>query len=389
MKRLQLILLLCLVAVFLFVACRREENEEPTQPTPPAPTPMATATPATARGEESSGEAATPAATRAPATETTRATGGAGSGYTIPFQVQPDGFGFRNYGPGYPEGDFTIAELQALFGDGVCSRVDGEQCIPTAEAQQWIADRNADMRVGHCIGFTVTSYQFAQGALQPAIFTASATDPYDIAQEAPIMRTIALNGSLYWVKSVWSSEVSGTPREIIDALIALGEPADLSIFLPGLVGGHSVLAYGVEQVEPQTYHILVYDNNIPGEEATIEVDYEANTWRYAQGAVNPDQAATPYEGDATTETLRFIPLSAYETATCPFCPPEAEAAEAAEAITLLSFLGQGDVLVETALGTIGSVAGEIINEIPGARLIFDRGQLSGNDTPDIVPARRH
>jgi hypothetical protein len=238
------------------------------------------------------------------------------------------------------------------------------------------------MRVGHCIGFTVTSYRFFDGDFRPSTFTAAADKPYDITQEADIMRTIAVNGSLYWVESVWSGEVSGTPREIIDALLALGEPVDLSIFLPGLVGGHSLLAYGVEQVEPQTYHILVYDNNIPGEEAYVEVDDEANTWRYAQGAVNPDQAPTVYEGDATTQTLRFIPLSAYETATCPFCPAEAE--ETGEAITLLSFLGQGEVLVETALGAIGQVAGEIINEIPGARLIFDRGQLSGNDTPDII-----
>ena len=378
MKRFPLNLLLCLSTVFLLAACRGDETQSPAATS----TTTVTVTPSAARGEEPSGASTM----RAPAVEITDMTEPEGIIYSVPFEVQPDGFGFRNYGPGHPEGDFTITDLRELFGDGVCSRIDQDSgtCIPSAEAQQWIDDRNADMRAGHCIGFTVTSYRFAQGDLQPAKFTTSATDPYDIDQEAPIMRTIALNGSLYWVKSVWSSEVAGAPREIIDALIALGEPVDLSIFLPGLVGGHSLLAYGVEQVEPQTYHILVYDNNFPGEEAFVEVDYEANTWRYAQGAVNPDETAVPYEGDATTETLRFIPLSAYETADCPFCPSDSEEEDSGEATTLITFLGQGEALVETALGSIGMVAGEIINEIPGARLIFQRGQLAAHDVPDIV-----
>ena len=381
MKRTCLFLILCPLLMLFLAACR---SNQPGESAPEGTAnPSTTSTPATSRGEETEGEAGAPAATPQ-ANETDTTTDDNRTIYSLKFDVNPDGFGFRNYGAGYPEGNFTIADLRELFGDSVCSRSDGEECIPSAEAQQWIDDRNADMNAGHCIGFTVTSYRFAQGELAPASFTTSASDPYDIEQQASIMRTIALNGSLYWVKSVWSSEVSGTPREIIDALIDLGEPVDLSIFRPGLVGGHSLLAYGVEQVDSQTYHILVYDNNFPGEEAYVEVDYDADTWRYDRGAVNPDEAAIPYEGDASTETLRFIPLSAYETATCPFCPAETGAEAADEPVNLLSFIGQGEVLVKTALGTISIVAGEIINDIPGAKILFQRGQLSANDTPDIV-----
>ncbi len=378
MNRSVLNLLLFLVAIFLLASCQNEENQ--------ALVPTATTTLAAARGEESPGEAETPAATLPPATKELDTEAESSIGYSFPFEVRPDGFSFRNYGATFPEGNFTIADLRAEFGDGVCSRIEGndEECIPSAEAQQWIDDRNVDMEYGHCIGFTVTSYRFAQGDIQPTLFSPDASTPYDLTQDIPIMRTIAVNGSLYWVQSVWSSEVSGTPRDIIDALIALGEPVDLSIFLPGLVGGHSLLAYGVEQVEPQRYHILAYDNNFPGEEVHVEVNYEANTWRYGQGAGNPEEMTTIYEGDSTTETLRYIPLSAYDTASCPFCPPELGAEEAGGEVILLSLLGQGDVLIKTALGTIGSVAGEIINEIPGARHIFQRGQLSATDAPDIV-----
>ena len=35
-----------------------------------------------------------------------------------------------------------------------------------------------------------------------------------------------------------------------------------------------------------------------------------------------EEQAVPYEGDAATETLRFIPLAAYDSATCPFCPAD-------------------------------------------------------------------
>lgn len=376
-------LLLLGLALFLVVACRSEETQAPT------PGPLATVTLAPERGGEVSEEDDSPDVVPAPPIETSETGERTGVVYSVPFEVRPDGFSFRNYGAGYPEGAFTIADLRTIFGDGVCSRIesDGDICIPTAEAQQWIDDRNADMRAGHCIGFTVTSYRFAEGELEAGTFNPAASKPFDIERKVPIMRTIAVNGSLYWADSVWSSEVSGTPREIIDALIALGEPVDLSIFLPGLVGGHSLLAYGVDEVAPQQYRILVYDNNYPGQEAFVEVDYAANTWRYDQGAVNPDQPAVPYEGDASTETLRFIPLSAYDSVACPFCslPSQSgESQEEIEAFTLLSFLGQGDVLVETALGKIGWVAGEIINEIPGARFIFQRGQLGANDTPDII-----
>lgn len=363
--------------VIILAACGRAANSAPPTAvaTPPA---EPTATSPAARGGE---EPAEPV----PAVEAVPSENGRGIIYSVPFEVQPDGFAFRNYGPGYPEGDFTIDELRELFGDGVCSRVDaaGDTCIPTAEAQQWIVDRNADMRVGHCIGFTVTSYRFAEGDLQPAAFAADAATPYELEQDVPIMRAIALNGSLYWVKSVWSSEVAGTPRDIIDALIARREPVDLSIFLPGLVGGHSLLAYGVEEVAPGQFHILVYDNNYPGSDSFVAVDYEANTWRYDRGAVNPEEKAVPYEGDAATQTLRFIPLVAYDSATCPFCPPE-EGEDAPDALTLISVLGQGEVLVKTALGAIGAVAGELIEELPGAKLLFQRGQFAASGSPDIA-----
>ncbi len=369
--------------MLILAACRADAPVAP----PPTSTTTLTPTAAAVRGEELPTAEAILVAPEVVIEDAAMANEPADTAtvvFAAPFEVRPDGFSFRNYGPGYPEGAFTVDDMREQFGDDVCSRVDRDTCIPTAEAQQWIDDRNADMLSGHCIGFTVTSYRLAVGELEPGAFTPSATVPYEIDQEPPIMRTIAANGSLYWVRSVWSSEVKGTPRDVLDALIALAQPVDLSIYLPGLVGGHSLLAYGVEQVGPQDYRILVYDNNFPGEERVVEVDYNANTWRYAEGAVNPNETAVPYVGDATTQTLSYIPLSAYDSVSCPVCSAKVDGDNSSEGTTLLSVLGQGDVLVKTALGVISSVAGEIINEIPGAQFIFQRGQFAGSDSPDIV-----
>ncbi len=385
MKRAFWIYLVTLALLGILAACRGAgDAPPPASPTADAED-TATPEPAAARGDQTASESELPTATSVPDSPGPEPSAAQSSaGFSLQFQPRPDGLGFRNYGAAFPEGDFTIAELRTLFGDEVCSRIDGERCVPTAAAQQWIADRNADMIAGHCIGFTVASYRFLQGDLQPDEFTPAAAVPFQIDQQVPIMRTLAANGALYWAPSVWQQEVSGTPAEIIDALIELGEPVDLSIFLPGLAGGHSLLAYGLEEVAPDLFHILVYDNNFPGEEAFVEVDVAANTWRYDRGAENPEQTAVPYEGDAETNTLRFIPLSAYENVSCPFCAAETEEDGGNPGPTLLSFLGDGDVLVKTLFGSIGSIDGELINEIPGAHFIFQRGQFAATDIPDIL-----
>ena len=223
MKRFSLNLLLALVVVGLLVACGGGQTGEspPTSPVETAtPAETATPTPAADRGDVPAGEgAAELPPVEAQVLEETA--GAQGVAFAVPFEARPDGFSFRNYGPDYPQGDFTVDEVRELFGDGVCSRIDEDtdSCIPLAETQQWIDDRNADMRAGHCIGFTVTSFRFAEGDLRPADFSPTADTPYEIEQRVPIMRAIALNGSLYWVKSVWSSEVAGAPRDIIDGLI--------------------------------------------------------------------------------------------------------------------------------------------------------------------------
>lgn len=403
MKHAPKFLLLCLTIMLLVAACQEEQPATSIAATTAPATPEASADPAEEpateqsaeapdRGQEDSRLTSPPgAANEDEEPEEEPAAQAAGMIFAAPFDVRPDGFSFRNYSTSFPEGRFTIRELRAQFGDDVCSRIDEDGvCIPTAEAQQWIDDRNADMSYGHCIGFTVVSYRFAEGDIEPAAFTPGAGAPFDIERDVPIMRQISANGALYWARDVWSSEVSGTPREVLDALIALEEPVDLSIYLPGLAGGHSLLAYAVQEVEPGQYRIHVYDNNFPGEELYVEVDYEANTWRYDQGAVNPDMTSFPYEGDATTETLRFIPLTAYENVPCPFCvlstpaPADDEDQAEDEGFTLLTLLGDGDFLVTTLFGDIGLIAGELVNEIPGATFIFGRGQLAANDAPDVV-----
>lgn len=168
-----------------------------------------------------------------------------GSGYVVEFALDQDGLGFRNYGSRFPEGDLTADDVRSLFGDQVCVEVEGEICTPTPAAQIWIDTMTDYMRAGHCAGFTVSASRFRLGELTPVEFIPDAQHPFEIDQNVAIMRQIARDWVLQVTPEVSSQAVTGTPRQIIDSLLEKKSVVDLGIFSRS-GGGHSVLAYGVE-----------------------------------------------------------------------------------------------------------------------------------------------
>jgi hypothetical protein len=243
-----------------------------------------------------------------------------GSGYVVEFALDQDGLGFRNYGSRFPEGDLTADDVRSLFGDQVCVEVEGEICTPTPAAQIWIDTMTDYMRAGHCAGFTVSASRFRLGELTPVEFIPDAQHPFEIDQNVPIMRQIARDWVLQVTPEVSSQAVTGTPRQIIDSLLEKKSMVDLGIFSRS-GGGHSVLAYGVEDQGEGLFHILIYDNNWPGQPLYVEVNYLANTWRYSLAATDPSQDAGAWDGDARTRSLMYVPFEAYlQPVSCPFCP---------------------------------------------------------------------
>ena len=233
-----------------------------------------------------------------------------GSDYVVEFALDQDGLGFRNYGSRFPEGDLTTDDVRMLFGDQVCIQLDGEKCTPTPATQIWIDTMTDYMQAGHCAGFTVAASRFRLGEMTPLDFAADAGYPFEIDQNVQIMRQIARDWVLQVTPEVANQAVTGTPRQIIDQLLETRTMVDLGIFSRS-GGGHSVLAYGVEDQGNGIFHILIYDNNWPGQPLYVEVDYRANTWRYSLAATDPSQDAAAWDGDARTRSLMYVPFDAY------------------------------------------------------------------------------
>jgi hypothetical protein len=239
--------------------------------------------------------------------------------YDTGFRSNTNGLPFQNYGSRFPQGNLTVAEVQELFGDQICAQVNDGDCIPKPVTQLWIEQMNNAMKGGHCVGFTILSNDFFTGDLQPGQFTNQAQLAFDVAQSPEIMRKIAQNWVLQTTPEVVAGTVVGTPRDIVDALIKIQSPVDLGIFSRD-GGGHSMLAYGINYQGDGIYHIQVYDNNWPGKELYVRVDYNANTWVYSVAGTNPENDPAAWEGDARTRSLIFVPLNIYqEDLTCPFC----------------------------------------------------------------------
>ncbi|MBP8125475.1 MAG: hypothetical protein KAZ26_22705, partial [Caldilineaceae bacterium] len=315
--------------------------------------------------------------------------------YVTDFVLDVDAFSFRNYGDSFPEGNLTIAELYEVFGEGVCLQVEGGDCLPTPAAQLWIDQMNNVMGQGHCLGFTVLAYDLFRKNIPMQRFQTPAEVAAGLPQETSVMRTIAQRWSLQTTPELLKASVLGTPREIIIALYALQEPVDLGIF-GRKGGGHSMLAYGVENMGQGIYHILVYDNNWPDQPAFVEVDTTKNSWTYALSGENPAEVPAIWEGDADTRTLIFIPLSAYDQpVTCPFCPDLASAAtktaglalfqpatDAAHYVTVAMQGEEGHLQVSTPGGErLGTFGDGFVNEIAGALAIQPRSALYNNGEP--------
>ncbi len=73
--------------------------------------------------------------------------------------ARANGLPFQNYGNELSDGgaptNLTAADVQKMFGDGVCADAQLRRCDLIPEAQAWLNDTNQAMAGGHCYGFSV------------------------------------------------------------------------------------------------------------------------------------------------------------------------------------------------------------------------------------------
>jgi hypothetical protein len=222
------------------------------------------------------------------------------------FRPEVDGFSIPNYGSNssFTVTDLTSYEMRRLFGDGVCAAQpenDGS-CALTPPASQWMEQINSSMGGGHCEGFATLSQVIYGGKVDPNNFGAARTIDLQIPNNEILQREIA-----YW----WATQMFLNPSDerltAQDAVNALNtkysnDPKSLVRIAickaPEDGGGdcHAITAYGVQDQGNGIYWIMVYDNNYPGAERHITVDFNVNAWEY-EASINPSVDPFTYRGN--------------------------------------------------------------------------------------------
>lgn len=333
-------------------------------------------------GTESSGEP--PAAVSAPGDLV----------YDFGFAPESNGFSFENYGDETDVTNLTAEELRRMFGDEVCADINGDECILTPPAEQWMEQVNGDMAGGHCEGMAVLSLMMYTGQVSASDFGGSQASDLDLNDEA-LQREIAYWWATQAVDPTSSSLVTGTPMEILETIRQMdvnGETYTIGIY-NDRGEGHAITPFGVEDKGDGLFAILVYDNNYPGETRELFIDSRDNSWTY-ETSINPQVDSDVWSGNADTGTLDLTPTSArLETQLCPFCEggytSAGKLAAPGEILNQIFLDGKGHILIEDENGNrLGYVNGQIVNEIPGATYSKYR-MLASGETPEpiyMVPA---
>lgn len=306
------------------------------------------------------------------------------------FTPEKNGFSFENYGDDIPASNLTSDELRRMFGDEVCADINGDECILTPPAGQWMEQINGDMAGGHCEGMAVLSLMMYTGQISPSDFGGDLASELDINDEA-LQKEIAYWWATQAVDPTASSVIRGTPMEILETIEQMdvnGETYTIGIY-NDRGEGHAITPFGVEDKGDGLFAILVYDNNYPGEVRELYIDSRDNSWTY-ETSINPQVESDVWSGNADTQTLDLTPTSArLELQTCPFCDggfSSAGGKMAAPALALNQIFldGEGHILITDESGNrLGYVDGRIINEIEGASYSKYRMLASGN-TPEPI-----
>lgn len=225
------------------------------------------------------------------------------------FSVDADGFSFSNYGSEKnPNGDMTAQEMVEIFDEGVCASYDGDECILTPTAQQFMEMTNEQNNEGTCSGFSVLAMRMMAGQASPGDYGGDSV--YSLSDDSELLHDLARDFGMQFLTAGQEGLVGGSPAELVNMILEYQEPIEVGIMMEG-EGGHSVLAYEVRDAGNDIYHVMVYDSNWPGKERYIEVNMAENTWLYALAAINPTESAAAWQGDTSTESMFIRRLDVY------------------------------------------------------------------------------
>jgi hypothetical protein len=302
------------------------------------------------------------------------------------FRPAPNGFSFANYGDEQAYSNLDAAELERMFGSGVCLAGHGGECVLTPPARTFMLSINASAAGGHCYGFAALSQLIYEGDLPRfgysslGAFGSGATSTFGLKIEGNtlLQRSIARAFAFQGLPAVTERTVNGSPVQVLQALLhgaldpKTGETWTMGIFQYGFEAGHEITPYAVEDAGNGIYQVLVYDNNWPGDgDRRLTIDTKSNTWSY-YAARSPGYPQAMYEGNAGSHTLELSPVTpALAVQPCPFCLGRQGAGSRFNEVRLDGTADEhADVLITDAKGRqTGLRGGKLVNQIPGAKVI--------------------
>ncbi len=300
------------------------------------------------------------------------------------FRPDPDGFSFPNYGNEEGYANLDAAELERIFGPGVCLPGRGK-CVLTPIARTQMKAYNAAAANGHCFGFAVLAELIYKGYLPRfgysgvSAFGAGASFPFQlrIGGNRLLQRSIARAFSFQDLAAIEAATVVGTPVQILGKLRGALDPKakeiwTFEIFQYGFKAGHAITPYAIEDMGDGVYEVHVYDNNWPADDTRrLQIDTRKNTWSY-YAAINPGLPEAQYVGNAKSKTLRLSPVTpALGVQPCPFCVGRQGGGSKYNDIRLDGTSDEhARILVTDSKGRkTGYVGKRIVNQIPGAKVL--------------------
>ena len=232
---------------------------------------------------------------------------------SLGFDVGRHGWAFGNYAAS-ESGRFNVADAVTLFGDAaVCVESEGA-CTPTPAAAEWIEMVASSMEYGVCEGMTVASVDRFLVGTDPQTGLLALTS--EVEHRLARLFATQFLGDVITATEQWRGRsVASIVAELQASLVdPLAEQYTLGVY--SKVGGHSVLPYAVDVDDQGRGVVYVYDPNWPGEQRYIEVDTQANQWRFSYFA--DDQSNDPDAWTGGSGLMDLTPLSVREA---PFPEP--------------------------------------------------------------------
>jgi hypothetical protein len=108
-----------------------------------------------------------------------------------------------------------------LFGDQVCARREGDDCIPTPGARMWVEHVNKQAGGGHCEGLAVLSAAFFTGHESVEVFGGNMTHELPQSDDFLLRTIIALFVTQFLepVQSASQQTLTWTRQQVVDHLV--------------------------------------------------------------------------------------------------------------------------------------------------------------------------